>query len=176
MIHKIKILSLGFALTFLGISAVQAQKMGHLNSGNLLELLPETKKAGEDLEAFQKGLMKAYQVKVKAFEKEVQDFYNPKRRENQTPIQVQDEQNRLTQKEQDLLKERKEIDQQVFDKRQELLGPLLKRVDEAIQAVAKEQNFQMIFDSSVFNAVLFKDEAHDITEAVKAKLGIKEKE
>jgi len=174
MIPKIKTISLILALVTMSFTSVQAQKLGHLNSGNLLELLPETKVAGKELETFQKKLLEAYEIKVKAFEAKVQAFYDPESRKNKTPVQLQDEQNALATEEQGLLQEQKDVDQKVFEKRQLLLKPIFEKVDIAIKAVAEEQGFQMIFDSSVFNTILFKEDSHDILEAVKAKLGLKE--
>ena len=55
-------------------------------------------------------------------------------------------------------------------KREGLLSPILKRVDDAIKAVAKEKGYKMIFDSST-GAIVYAD-GDDISAFVKAKLGM----
>ena len=169
----IKLCCLIFIFSALTIQTSFAQKMGHINSGNLLELLPETKVAAKELEKFQKDLTDAYDAKIKAFEEKVKKHLNPERRKTISPIALQNEQNALAKEEQTLLKERQANDQKVMEKRQELLKPIFERVDEAIKQVAQEQGFKMIFDSSVFNVILYKEDSEDITEFVKTKLGLK---
>ena len=57
------------------------------------------------------------------------------------------------------------------EKRQELLAPILRRVDDAIREVGKENGFQFIFDESI-GAILFDGNAEDVMPLVKAKLGL----
>jgi outer membrane protein len=49
---------------------------------------------------------------------------------------------------------------------------LLDRVQQAINEVGKEGGYNMIFDTSVFNTILFAMDSNDIEPLVKAKLGI----
>ena len=62
-------------------------------------------------------------------------------------------------------------EQEVSAKRDELLKPILTKVYDAIKAVAKENGYMMIFDTST-GAALFALESEDITALVKKKLGI----
>ena len=58
------------------------------------------------------------------------------------------------------------------NKRQELYTPILKRAEDAVKAVAKENNYAYIFDTSI-GAVIYAQESDDITLLVKKKLGLK---
>jgi outer membrane protein len=51
------------------------------------------------------------------------------------------------------------------------MQPILDKVNEAIQSVAKEQGFHYIFDANS-GVILYADESTDVTNLVKAKLGI----
>lgn len=175
MNHFLKVSLLFIALSSFTLSSAVAQKIGHINSGNIVELLPETKKSAKTLEAFSKQLEDQYAAKVKAFQAKVKDFQRPEYRKDKTMIQLQTLEQDLVKEEQVLLKERQENEQKVLDKRTELLRPIFMKVDEAINAIATEQGYQMIFDSSVFNVLLFKETTYDITDPVKKKLGIVEK-
>ena len=61
------------------------------------------------------------------------------------------------------------MQQQLLEKQQTLLQPILDQVNEAIKQVAKDNGYTMIFDSAV---LLYADEAQDVGTLVKAKLGI----
>jgi len=75
----------------------------------------------------------------------------------------------LQKKEQEIMKFEQEMQQKLGSKEQELLNPILAKVNNAIQAVAKENSFQFIFDTSS-GVLLYADESQDITSMVKAKL------
>ena len=57
-------------------------------------------------------------------------------------------------------------------KKEELYGPILKKAEDAIKAVAKEKSYSYIFDTSA-GVVLYAQDSDDIMNLVKAKLGIK---
>ena len=55
-------------------------------------------------------------------------------------------------------------------KREEILGPILQKIENTIKAVAQEKGYVMVFDTSVYNAVLFAEESVDIMAEVKSRL------
>ena len=61
--------------------------------------------------------------------------------------------------------------QQIQEKRETLLKPILDKVNQAINDVAKEKAFQYIFDTST-GVILYADESVDISKDVKTKLGL----
>ena len=63
------------------------------------------------------------------------------------------------------------IQQLVQAKREELLKPILDKVDVAIKAVGKEGGYLYIFDTST-GATLYALESEDVLPKVKAKLGL----
>lgn len=58
----------------------------------------------------------------------------------------------------------------VTAKREELLKPILTKVDDAIKAVAKESGYAMIFDTST-GAMLFAADTDDVTALMKRNWG-----
>lgn len=159
------------ALVF-GATAVQAQKYGHLNFGNLIADMPETDAADAELEAYQKQLVQKGEQMAQNFQEEYGNFVTAVQSGELTPKQQQERQTALQQKQQEIVAYEQEIRQQVQQKRQELLAPIVEKAENAVQEVAKENGFVMIFDSSAFNAVLFAQESTDVMDLVKAKLGI----
>jgi outer membrane protein len=57
-------------------------------------------------------------------------------------------------------------------KKEELYSPIIKKAEDAINAIAKEKGYSYIFDTSV-GAVLFAQESDDVMALVKAKLSLK---
>jgi outer membrane protein len=86
-----------------------------------------------------------------------------------SPKQQEEEAAKLRTKEEEIRKFEADSQQQLLKKREELVQPILDEVNTAIQAVAKENGYQFIFDEQV---LLYKDPAMDITKLVKTKLGL----
>lgn len=169
-----KILFSGIVALFCFNTNIQAQtspKYGHMNLGNLLEQMPETKTANESLKVFadqltakDDSLTKSFQAAYQKLEKDYNDGIL-------TPVQVQTRQAELQKQQEDIQKFEQEAQQKVSAKREELLAPILNKIDEAVKAVAKESGFLMIFDTGS-GVMLFAAETEDVTPLVKKKLGI----
>lgn len=151
--------------------SVFAQKYGHINSGNLLELLPEVNNADEELVKLRDKLFTERDQKMAAFQEKYQKAVQSLNSGELSPKQQQEMEANLRVEQEAIAKFEQGIQNQMGKKRQELLGPILEKVDEAIQAVAKEKGYTMVFDTSQ-GALLFANESEDITPLVKAKLGL----
>jgi outer membrane protein len=158
------------AFLFLTPALSMAQKYGHLNFGNLISSLEETKAADSELEAYQKQLVTKGEEMAAAWQKEAQAFAQQVQSGTMAPKAQQETQAKLEKERDEILAYEQEVAQKVQAKRQELLEPLITKAEQAIQEVAKENGYVMIFDTSVFNAILFAEEADDVMELVKAKL------
>ncbi len=168
----LKSISLVFFLTTIS-NFVHAQKFGHLNTGNLLIQVPETKAADDKLKILQDSLVAAGQAHAKAAQAEYMAFAKEYQEGNIPPATAQKKQAEFEQKEQELAQLEQTISGQLAAKRQELLGPILDKLEKAVNEVGKEGGYTMIFDTSVFNAVLFAKDSDDIEPMVKAKMGLK---
>ena len=172
MLNKTSIFFL-FAL-LLGTVSVNAQaapKYGHMNLGNLLELLPDTKKANEDLKVFADKLSVKDDSLTKAFQAAVTTYQTAYQSGTLTPVQAQTREAELQKEQESIQKFEQDAQQLVTAKREELLKPILGKVDEAIKAVATDNQYLMIFDTSS-GSMLFAAETEDITALVKKKMGI----
>ncbi|MEM6697099.1 MAG: OmpH family outer membrane protein [Bacteroidota bacterium] len=170
--RKLITITTAIAITLLSVTILNAQKYGHLNAGNLLQELPAVKAANTQLEAFQQQLVKkgeematAFQTKLEAYIKEADSGVLSK-------VQMQEREGALSKEREDIVKYEQEVMMKVQEKRQELIEPILKKVDEAIQAVGKENGYKLIFDTSQINAILFVQESDDVAPLVKQKLGM----
>lgn len=152
------------------ITAGFSQQSGHVNFGNLLSLMPGTELAQKQLQDFNEGQIAEGERLVKKLEADFLDVQ--KRIQDLTPLQVREYEAEFQKRQQDLLKFEQQISVNLEEKRQELLGPIIQRARDAINVVAKEKGYKMVFDSSLFNSLLFTEESTDLLPAIKAKLGI----
>lgn len=160
-------------LSLCSSSAIQAQeaKFGHLNSGNLLAMMPDAKAADAQLDLLQKKLLAKGDTLVAEFRNDYDKYMKESADGLLTKIQMKQRESELQQKQETLQNYEQSIKLEVVKKREDLLKPLLKKVDEAIQAVGKEGNYLMIFDEST-GAMLFSLPSQDVSDLVKKKLGI----
>ena len=169
-----KYIKLTFLLLFFVMftTAAFAQKYGHLNSGNLLAQMPEAEKANTTLKTYQEQLVKQHEAKLADFQTRGAKFMQEYNEGNLTMVVAQQKQAAFQKEQEELIKGEQEIMLKVQKRREELLKPILTKVDEAIQAVGKENNYKMIFDTSIMNALLFVQDSDDVMALVKAKLGM----
>ncbi|HZV70146.1 MAG TPA: OmpH family outer membrane protein [Saprospiraceae bacterium] len=153
--------------------SMEAQKIGYVDSGSLLEMMPKVKEAESNLETLGKQLqakgqkmMQDYQTKAQDLQRRVQaGDIAPKDQDAQVAM-LKDDEAKIQAFDQDMQK-------QLTDKREALLTPILNEVKAAIQTVAKEGGYTYIFDGSPgVGVLLYADESTNVTSLVKAKLGI----
>lgn len=169
-----KVLKLNLLFAFLALFAInlQAQKFGHVNSGNIIAQMPGTMEADSMLRIYQDSLVKEGEATALALQTEFEVFYKDYQEGKVTPALAQQRQAEFQQREQELMAFEEQVVQMVAAKRQELLKPILDALQVAISEVGKEGGYTMIFDTSIFNAILFVEESSDIEALVKAKLNI----
>lgn len=154
----------------LGFLAHAQIKLGHINSTQLLSLMPETKvadsslqKFGSSLEGQLKSMNAEYDNKVNDYKKDEASMAEPIR---QARIkEITDLENRI----QDF---QQSAQQSIQKKKEELYSPIIKKADEAIKAVAKDKGYTYVFDSSV-GVLLYASDSDDLLSLVKIKLGLK---
>jgi outer membrane protein len=166
-----KIIPTTLLLAFFANSLL-AQKYGHINTGNILVQIPATKAADDKLKALQDSLMADGQVRAKKVQEEYIAFAKAYQEGNIPPVEAQKKQAEFEEKEKELLALEDNIAAVIAKKRDELLSPILEKLEKAINEVGKEGGYTMIFDTSIFNALLFAADTGDVEALVKAKMGI----
>lgn len=159
------------ALLMVGsLSAVQAQKFGYLNSALVLAEMPETKAADDKMAAFQKQLETEAQAKAEDLQAKISKYIQEAQSGVLTPVEMQEKEAALTKEQEAFGAYEQGLYEKVQSKREELYEPILQKVQDAIDAVGKENGYQFIFDISVMNVVVYADEADNVIDLVKAKL------
>jgi outer membrane protein len=152
-------------------SFAQTLKFGHINTSDLIQMLPQTKQAdsalkkfGESLDTQLKGMTAEYQNKLQAYQAKADSL--PELIRTTKEKELTD----LGQRIQDFQQTAQESIQK---KKEELYGPILKKVEDTIKEVAKEKSYSYIFDTSSYSTVVYAQESDNIMAFVKSKLGIK---
>ncbi len=159
-----------FVIVLLFVGQLQAQtpqKVGHFNLNNFLASLPEVGEIDSTLQVYQSTFldtMKQMQDKLQADYVALQ-----KGADNLTGKEVQQKQEALIKADEELKKYPNFADQMINKRRQELLQPIFEKLDKIVKEIGKEGKYAIILDASLMNALLFAQEADDITPMVREK-------
>lgn len=167
-IRKIALLLVMVSIT--GILSAQSLKFGHINSSELLSIMPERELAQKNLQTFaaeledQLGLMNTeLETKYADYQKNEATFNTAVKAAKQK--ELTDLQTRI-QEFQGL------AEQNYQTKQAELFQPIINKANKAVQEVGKENGFLYIFDISTGTVVFFSETSVDVMPLVKTKLGI----
>ncbi len=157
------------ALVGLQMTDAVAQKFGYVNSQLILSELPEVKQMNANLQALGEQLQKKGQQMVAAYQAKEQSAVAQKEKGALSPVQEEGLLKELQEEQATIMNFEKEMQSTIYAKEQELTKPILEKINNAIQAVAAENGFNMIFEAGV---LLYADESSDVSSQVRAKLGM----
>jgi outer membrane protein len=150
---------------------IQAQKVGYINTQELISLMPEVKEANSQLEVMKTQFTKRGQDMVQVLQQKYQEFQQKQANGELAPVEAEKQGQALKEEEQALVAFEQESQQKLMAKSEELLQPMQDKVNNAIKMVAQENGYAYILDISQ-GSVLYADPTTDVSALVKAKLGI----
>jgi len=168
MFKKIALLLLCvFPISLMG----QEVKLGHINSQEILSLMPERaeiEKTLNDLQTqWENELVKMreeYYAKIKEFQDKQATMPESIKQARQSEIvEIEQRINTFNQT----------ASSDLQKKQQELFTPVIDKVKKAINEVGSENNYTYIFDLSTQSIVYQSPKSNDVTALVKKKLGLK---
>ncbi|MBV6429441.1 MAG: hypothetical protein KIPDCIKN_03999 [Haliscomenobacter sp.] len=141
-----------------------------VNSDTLLEkyIFYQDKVNALDLKS--KDAEAALQARGRALEREFLQAQQKVQQGLLAPNQVQQEEQRLMQKQQSLVAEQEKVGKQLMDERQKLLTELEKQVKDILEAVRKEKGYDYILNYGPGTGVLMVNDSLDITPLVLERL------
>ncbi|MBP6334090.1 MAG: OmpH family outer membrane protein [Bacteroidia bacterium] len=170
MIKKTLLLAVVLIISSQLSALAQTLKFGHIDSGTLIQMMPQTKQAdstlrkyGESLDSQLKGMTAEYQNKLQSYQSQADSMPDAIRATKEKEL------NDLGNRIQDFQQTAQESIQK---KKEELYGPILKKAEDAIKEIAKEKSYSYIFDTSL-GSVIYAQESDNLMDVVKARLGIK---
>jgi len=165
-------ITLGFALIFSFVS--MAQKFAYVDTEYIMDNIPAFKAAQEQLDQ----ISAQYQKELETIHSELDQMYKDYQAES---VLLSDEMKR---KREDVIiskeKEYKNLQQKyfghdgdLFKKRQSLVQPIQDDIYNAIQDIANEGGYAVIFDKANGTTMLFTNPKFDLSDQVLAKMGYK---
>lgn len=153
-------------------TALRAQstvKVGHIDRQALMLMLPERKAAETKMQDFAKTLDDRLKAMAQEYQNKVTDANA--RAESMTKTEQQMVMRELQELEQRISDAQDKAKEDLAQQEGELLEPMLKRTNKAIEDVASEGRFTYILDTST-GTVIYSGGGTDIMPLVKAKLQI----
>jgi outer membrane protein len=155
---------------FIGTVAFGQNKLGYIDSRELLSLMPEVKKADSNLQAYQKSYQDQLEDMGKEYQKKV--GYYQAQEKTMTDAMKEVKVKEIQQLEERIQSTQQSAQDKIAKKKEELFSPIIDKADKAIKEVAKANNYDYVFDASA-GALLYAKDGDNILPLVKTKLGIK---
>ena len=147
-------------------------KLGHLNSNDLLELMPEKAAAEKSIQDYAKQMENQLLEMQTELEKKYNSYMAEKA--NLSEIVAKTKEEELMSMQQRIQTFQQSAQTELQKKEQDLLKPIIEKAQKAIADVSKENGYTYVFDTAT-GAVGFVDETKstNVLSLAKAKLGIK---
>ncbi len=161
-------------VVFLVAATSYGQRFAFIDSDYIMENIPEYKAAEEELSR----LSIQWQTEIERVFAEVDKMY----RDYQAESPLLPEEIRIRREDAIIKKEKeaKELqmkrfgqDGDLFKRRQALVKPIQDRVSDALDEMAKRQNYAMIFDKAGGASLVFADPRYDLSDEILQKLGLR---
>ena len=158
------------ASAILSMSAMgQGQKTAHVNIQEIMVALPDYKASSDELERFAAEKKKELEMYYALYQEAEKKFA-----EDEPSMSDEIKQQRyqeLMERQQTIQAKQAQFEQDVATKEQKLIEPIMKKVQDAIAAVAKENGYSYVLDET---SLLYFAESDDLNDKVKKYLGITE--
>ena len=174
---KKTLLSLGLlSMIMLGsLSGIAQEKIGYTNVELVLLYMPETKAMDQQIQSFQTLLSEQLKVKDDYAVSKLNEYQEKASKNLLSETDRIAAEQELANLDTEIKTFAQESEYKIEAKRQELLTPILQKLEQAINDVAEENGYTFILNSTIngMSNVLYGPEKQDVTEAIMDKLGIK---
>ncbi len=167
----IKKVLLAIALICPMLLSAQTLKIGLVDFGSILEAMPETTAARNQLKEVSDKYDAEYKKLGEEFNRQVTEFQNMS--ENELPAikerktrEINDYQQKIQQFEQTAMQDLQKM-------QNDLMGPIQQKIAQAIESVGREGNYSLVQMYDPQLTLYYAAPVEDVTPAVKAKLGVK---
>ncbi|MCG8578625.1 MAG: OmpH family outer membrane protein [Bacteroidales bacterium] len=166
----LKVLVVIAAVAFAGKVQAQDLKFGHVNIQQMVSELPDKVAADKELQAEATKLQEQLQVMQQDLQGKYEEYMSQR---DSLPDLIRATKEKEIQDYEQRMQQYSQMAQQTLgQKEQQLLQPIIMKVQKAIDEVGQEQGLIYIFDISTQVVVYHSDKSVDCAPLVKAKLGV----
>lgn len=169
-----KIYSLLFFVLMASMAFGQV-KIGYTNIELVLAYMPESKTMDRTIQTYQQKLSDNIKTRESILQARYQAYIDHKQSNPNDSETLQGMEAELQKLDQELKKMASDSEFKIYEKKEELLKPILEKLQSAINEVAEDKKMTYILNqttSSGVSTILYGPEEEDITEALMKKLGI----
>ena len=155
----------------ISITSFGQQLFGHVNSQDILSIMPEASTAQLALQAELEGLQEQRQIIMQEFETQQKEFQI--NQETMNEAVRNDKLKSLENLQERIVLFEQSAEQSIQMKQAELFEPILTKIQNAIDEVAEEKGYSYVFDIvGLQGGMVYKNDSYDLTGLVKAKLNL----
>lgn len=169
MLKKIALL----IMLVLPMGVFAQQKFGHMNSQEIIVVMPEYTKAIAELQALEKKYMEELTRTQEEFNKKYQEFQQAVAKDSLPQNIAERRQKELMDMQQRQEQFQEDARQGMQKAQTDLMAPVYKKLDEAVKAVGTAEGVIYIFDQVRTPISYIGTQSTDLTAKVKTQLGIK---
>ena len=167
---KVIFCALVASFAMLSVAKGQDLKFAHINSQQLIEMMPESDSAQKMMQAFEKDLTDQMEQLQVEFNKKYQDYVQ--KRESLSPALRETREKELQDLGQRFQEYQAAAQKDIRDLQAKLMQPILEKAHNAIKKVGEEKGFVYVFDTSTGVLLYQSAKSTDILPLVKKELGI----
>ena len=146
----------------------QSQKIGYVDSQTIIDMMPESAKIKQDLQAYYNELQAELQTMATEYQNKMRDY--EANSATMSNILRQSKEKEIMDLQGRIQEFRANAENDLADKQDELSKPMLDKIKNAIDDVVKAKGLAYVFEKTVILSI--GDSAIDITPDVKTKLGL----
>jgi outer membrane protein len=163
-------------ITAFGTVSAQKFKFGHTNSQNIIESMPETKAAKDELTALTEKHKKRFEEMQVEYQQKYSEIVENSQLVAGSPekwddLTMEDKQRELMSLQERLQSFEQSVTEKINQRQVELFTPISEKVQKAIKDVATEGAFTYIFDETTL-LYFSTEQSIDVTADIKKKLGL----
>lgn len=157
------------AIFTMGTVSAQTQKIGHLNSAEILQAMPEYKTMSEAVDKKKQEYAKLMESMYAEYEKKSKEVQEGGDKMTQAVLDLKVQEIKDLEKRIQDFEQKAQQDLQKYAEDQ--MKPLQDKYVKGVKEVSKEQGYSYIFDIAAGGVVYYPESGSDITQAVKTKIG-----
>lgn len=162
-------------LLCMSTSSFAQVKIGYTNIELILAYMPEAKTLETTLGTYQKKLAEKLKVKDDYAQAKLQEYMDLSEANRLSPTDKEAREKELMKLDEEIKKLAEDAEFDLMTKRSELLAPVLEKLQNAINTVAKENGYTYVLNqttSAGVSTILYGPEEDDLTKKIMTKLNI----